>query len=637
MTHDVKHAALTALFCFALTLTATSQIACVRELAGAETPPPVTCQEDESSYTLANGILAARISKESGDMTSLLYKGVELLSDKNGHPGAYWSHDTTGGVQTVTKVTIDPNANGHSRAEVSVKGISGGKLMGHGPGAGPEGNMPVDIEIRYSLGRGESGVYTYCIFEHKPEYGAAAMCEARYCAKLVPAFDWMSASANHNKKYVPNLGDKYIYTAVQSANPAFGWSSTTKNMGFYFINPSMEYMSCGPTKAELLCHGEATVLNYWRSSHYGGSVLEVTEGEYWTKVIGPFMLYVNSGSDPQAMWDDAKAQAARESAKWPYKWVSGVDYPQSGQRATVKGRLVLTDPQAPSAELPNLWVGLAYPAYDSLNISSTTPAKPRKIDWWLDAKHYEFWVRGDENGNFAIPNVRGGTYTLHAFADGVLGEYAKADVMVKPGKPLDLGRLEWKPVRHGKQLWDIGIANRTGAEFMNGDKYYDPDAPLIYTDLFPGDVHYIVWSSDYHKDWYFEQVPHSEDPNAVARPFFGVSGTGRATPWSIEFLMDHAPKGTATLRLAICGNQAKSIGVVVNGWHIVATIDDLAVDGAITRHGIQAIWQEKDVAFDASMLRQGHNTLTLVVPAGSPNAGVIYDYVRLELDETAQR
>lgn len=31
-----------------------------------------------------------------------------------------------------------------------------------------DGDFPADIEIRYSLGRGESGVYTYSIFEHLP-------------------------------------------------------------------------------------------------------------------------------------------------------------------------------------------------------------------------------------------------------------------------------------------------------------------------------------------------------------------------------------------------------------------------------------------------------------------------------------
>ncbi|MGA2796320.1 MAG: polysaccharide lyase family 4 protein [Thermoguttaceae bacterium] len=609
----------------------------------AQSRPPVTVQEDESSYTLANGILTARVSKQSGDLTSLVYKGMELLTDKSGHAGAYWSHDTSGGVQTIAKISIDPQSSGQDRAEVSVKGISGGRKMGHGAGAGPDGNFPADIEIRHSLGRGESGIYTYCIFEHQSDYPAASMSEARYCAKLADSFDWMSVNARHNMLYPKDLrqGDKYIYTAVQAENPAYGWSSTTKNVGFYIVNPTVEYLSGGPTKTEFLCHRDTTqaaapcVLNYWRSSHYGGALVEVGQGEHWTKVIGPFLLYVNSGGDPQTMWKDALAQAKLESAKWPYQWVSGVDYPHREQRATVKGRLVLDDPQTPNANLPNLLVGLAYPVYDSPKVRAAGPNRSRPIDWQIDAKHYEFWVRGDESGNFSIPNVRPGKYTLHAFADGVLGEFAKTDVTVESGKSIDLGNLQWTPVRRGKQLWDIGIPNRNGSEFKNGDRYFEPDTPLQYAKLFPNDVNYVVGKSNFREDWYFEQVPHSDDPNARVVPFMGVSGSGRATPFSIAFELPNAPAGAATLRLAICGNQARSIAVTVNDQP-AGTVENLGGDGAISRHAIQGMWFERELSFNASLMKQGANVLKLIVPAGSVNNGVIYDYIRLELDETAQ-
>ena len=41
--------------------------------------------------------------------------------------------------------------------------------------------------------------------------------------------------------------------------------------------------------------------------------------------------------------------------------MKGVDYPLAAERATVSGQMVLRDPQAPGATLPNLLVGLAYP------------------------------------------------------------------------------------------------------------------------------------------------------------------------------------------------------------------------------------------------------------------------------------
>ena len=37
----------------------------------------------------------------------------------------------------------------------------------------------------------------------------------------------------------------------------------------------------------------------------------------------------------------------------------------------------------------------------------------------------------------------------------------------------------------------------------------------------------------------------------------------------------------------------------------------------------------------SALLKAGSNVLTLIVPKGPVNNGVIYDYVRLELDEAA--
>ncbi|HVU39352.1 MAG TPA: polysaccharide lyase family protein [Opitutales bacterium] len=604
----------------------------------ASAPPAVTVTQDDTTFTLSNGVVTARVSKRSGDLLSLVYKGEETLAFNSGHSGGYWSHDTTGGVQTLTKVTIDPQANNGERGEVSVKGISGGKKMGHGAGAAADGDFPADIEIRYCLGRGDSGVYTYCIFDHLPEYPAATMTEARYCAKLADVFDWMTLDNQKDMSFPRDLnkGDKYIYTAVQFDHPVYGWSSTTKNVGLWYVNASEEYLSGGPTKVEFLCHRDTTPVAapcihlYWRSSHYGGAAVEVGQGEHWTKVVGPFMIYINSGGDHAALFKDAQAQLAREAAKWPYNWVAGVDYPHADQRASVKGRLVLDDAQAATTKLPGLLVGLTQADY----VSPYAPAggRPREITWQTDAKHYEFWVRGQADGTFTVPHVRPGQYTLRAFADGVLGELAQANVTVEAGKPLDLGKISWKPVRYGKQIWDIGVPNRNGSEFFHAEDYADPDISLKYPALFPNDVRYTIGASDYRKDWFFQQVPHNEDPAARSEPFYGVRSPGRATPYTVSFNLADAPKGTAILRLAICGTGTRELDLTVNGQPAgVVTLP--AGDGAITRHSIQGLWYERPVSFDAKLLKPGANTLTLTVPEGPVNNGVIYDYLRLELNE----
>jgi len=582
----------------------------------------VSVTENATSFTLSNGIVTVRILKNNGDIRSLQYKGTEILTDQSGHAGGYWSHDTTGGKAIETKVTIDPVRNGGERAEVSVKGISGGIKMGHGPGAAADGDFPADIDIRYTLGRGDSGVYTYCIFDHRPEYPAATMTEARYAAKLADFFDWMSIDAHRNKYYPEEIPgeDKYVYTALQSENRAYGFSSTTRKIGFFLINPSVEYLSGGPTKPEFLDHRDTTrvqapvVLNYWRSSHYGGANVTVAAGEQWTKVIGPFLLYINEGPGPMAMWREARTRADVEAAKWPYGWVDAGNYTKPAERSTVKGRLTLKD--SVTKKFPGkIMVGLAQRA------------------WQTDAKNYQFWARSDNaDGTFAIPKVSPGSYTLYAFADGVLGEFSKANITVGSAKTVDLGELAWEPVRRGRQVWEIGVANRTGAEFVAGDRFFEPDITLQYPKLFPGDVTYTIGESQHAKDWFYAHVPHNTDPTAKVEPFRGVVSNGRATPYAIRFRMDAAPRGTAVLRLAICGTGTRALEVSVNG-NATGQVQLGPGDGVITRHQVQGLWYERQFEFDASKLKAGENTLTLTVPAGPVNNGVVYDYLRLELDE----
>jgi rhamnogalacturonan endolyase len=709
-----------AVFCAALSLPVT--------LSGAE--KPVTISETDSSFTLDNGLVTAQVAKRSGDLISLKYRNLELLEAGSGHPFGYWSHDASRG-EHHTHLTIDPKANGGALGEISVKGVYVPPPAGNGGGGfgGFGRSTACDIEIRYTLARGLSGVYTYSIFEHQTNYPATGIGEARFAAKLNPEiFDYLNIDAKRRKPmltpadwlagtelnlpearrlntgiYRGQVEHKYDYSANQFETRAYGWLGTKSHVGFWFINPSVEYLSGGPTKYELTGHldisAEAApvLLNYWRSSHYGGAVCAVTNGEAWSRVVGPFLIYCNSADTPDAMWHDALARADRETKAWPYAWIEDADYPRKKERATVAGQLVLKDPQAPQLKMDHLLVGLSAPDYvpprmnrgfggfgpagggedestnqpaggeDNTNAVGNFPGGlgrgtndgfnfanrfnrsgtnrfrggrfgrggfggfggPRIVDWQNDAKYYEFWVRGDAQGHFTIPNVRAGNYTLHAITDGVLGEFTLTNVTIAAGQTLDLGKLSWQPVRFGRQLWDIGIPNRTGSEFFKGDDYYHWGWYLEYAKLFTNDVNYVVGRSNFHQDWFFEQVPHNDDPENT-----NGHGRGRETTWSIKFNLPAAPRGKATLRLAICGVGARTLAASVNGQSI-GSVTNLVYNATINRDGIGGYWSEHDLAFDASLMKAGENVMKLTVPAGSLTSGILYDYLRLELDDSA--
>jgi rhamnogalacturonan endolyase len=323
-------------------------------------------------------------------------------------------------------------------------------------------------------------------------------------------------------------------------------------------------------------------------------------------VIGPFFIYCNAGADHDKLWKDALAKAGKEAEAWPYGWVSGVDYPLKKERGTASGKVTIVDPLTPMSKVSNLLVGMT---------PQTTSGKA--VDWQLDAKYYQFWVRADEKGHFRIPNIRPGAYTLRAIANGVLGEFSKADVTVDAGKTVDLGALEWKPVRYGKQIWEIGVPNRSAEEFKHGDKYWVWGLYNDYPKEFPNDANFVIGKSDWSKDWNYAQPPRD----------------GKPTTWAVTFDLAEAPKGKATLRLAICGSRGRGgIAVAVNDKAAGGT-GALLDSGVMHRDGIRGYWQEKTVTFDGSLLKAGTNVIKLTNPGRNWTEGVLYDYLRLEVEE----
>jgi rhamnogalacturonan endolyase len=57
---------------------------------------------------------------------------------------------------------------------------------------------------------------------------------------------------------------------------------------------------------------------------------------------------------------------------------------------------------------------------------------------------------------------------------------------------------------------------------------------------------------------------------------------------------------------------------------------------AIRYNTDRGLWQERTLKFDAALLKPGENTMTFTVPAGDLQSGVVWDYLRLELDEKAR-
>ncbi len=708
-------------------------------VAHAAATAPVTITDNGGSWTLDNGIVKATITKNNAFMPSLVFRGMEMLKAS----GGTWEHTPQGAPEVTNTVTVDPGTNRGTRAEVAVKGVTNGTYM-LTRGA-PGGGSLCDMEIRYSLGKGESGIYIYAVWRHPGSYPAAGTgAEDRYITRLNQEFDWITVDKDRNMLeaapldwgkgvvvhakeqrimsqgvYRNSVEHKYSYSGSGYHSPAYGWSSTKNHVGMWFINPTAEYLSGGPERVDLDAHfgdngdPEPIILDYWHSGHYAGARTNIAAGEEWSKVIGPIFIYANALDKPaptsqaelntlaatagnptvpaswtanaNALWQDALAQAKSEKSKWPYGWVGVPEYTPASGRGNVAGHFVLDDPLAPrsaSKKLPRLIVGLTHADLPPAPPPSNVPAAFRGYlamyggpgSWMHDARFYQFFNDGGEDGKFTITKVPAGHYTLHATADGVLGDYERADITVEAGKTLDLGKLDWKPVRYGRQVWEIGYPDRAADEFLKGDgqNYWLWGWNLRYALLFPNDLTYTIGKSTPAKDWFFEEVPHATNlafvnPEAKdpANQRFGwvkaesleqypqtdqtgpwaVYGRGRQTVWKVRFTMPSAVHGGAALRVALAGVDGLRNGLAVglNGQSLGAIGDASTPDNArmmqtnaVRYNTDKGLWQERSLHFDASQLKAGENEMTFTVPEGDLQSGVVWDYLRLELDENAK-
>ena len=676
---------------------------CICAASEAPAAPPVTLNVTNGFFLLENGLVQARINQRSGVLVSLRFAGRELLAQQSpgGALGGYWSWvgQITVGPRQEARVRIDPATNGGEWAEVATEYLQD-------PTRAP---ASLEMSLRYAMGRGEPCLYVSALWRHRPGDPAFRVGEARYAVKLHPeVFDFLSIDARRQRlmprpedwdqgqptnlkearrlvtgRYAGTVEHKYDYAARLYDVPAYGWSSTQHRIGLWIVQPSFEALAGGPTKVELTGHldvnpgGTPTLLYMWLGSHYGGSSLAVAAEENWSKFIGPFVLYCNQGKDSEGLWQDALARARLEAARWPYPWVQDPEYPPAQQRATVRGRIELRDSALRPSSIQNLWVGLTAPDY----VAPALPALPRRtsrsnpgnrpapptpatptnaspppsiggfpplVDWQRDAKHYQFWTRAARDGSFELRHVRPGHYTLHAIADGVLGEFVHPGLKVAPGQALDLGLLVWQPERLGRTLWEIGVPDRTAREFRHGDHYWQWGLYLRYPEEFPKDVDFEIGRSDWRRDWNYVQPPRilqwpgvllseedegseesdSEEP-ARNRPGPQI----QPTTWTIRFALPETPKGQAILRLAICGaGPGCRVQVAVND-HPVGDTGLLPPTSTMHRDGIEGYWTERRIRFPAHLLRAGPNRITLHVPARSWTQGVLYDYLRLELDE----
>lgn len=430
------------------------------------------------------------------------------------------------------------------------------------------------------------------------------------------------------------VDDKYQYSIENKDNKVHGWISFDPPIGFWQITPSNEFRTGGPVKQNLTSHVGPTTLAMFASAHYSGADLvpKFRGGEYWKKVFGPVFMYVNSSwlfTDPQLLWEDAKIQMQVEVDSWPYNFPLSDDYPTAEQRGSVTGRLLVRD----------MYIDDEYIYADSAYVGLALPGEVGS--WQRDCKGYQFWTRADGLGGFSIYNVRPGDYNIYAWVPGFIGDYKlDAIITITSGCNIDLGDLVYEPPRDGPTLWEIGIPDRSAAEFFvpdpnpnyvnrlyvnHPDRFRQYGLWERYADLYPDeDLVYTIGESDYTQDWFFAQVTRKSDQN-----------TYLPTTWQIKFQLDSVNQtGNYKLRVALASATLSDLQVRFNDSNVNPPHFSTGIigrDNTVARHGIHGLYWLYNIDVQSAWLLDGENIIFLTqARSTSPWQEVMYDYIRLE-------
>jgi rhamnogalacturonan endolyase len=593
----------------------------------------VTLTDNGSTVTLSNGIVSATIQKTDGKVTVLTRSGGSNLLQNGG--SIYFDANLTVGTNSLylglSPATYAVVTNTLQLVEISLSNTNMGGF---------------NVELHYAMRSGESGLYPYTIWRHGPGLPDVSFEQSRMVIRSDPNIftNAFTSPAKIGQMIAPSLlqtnvspiimdatyeipltssykeptGTNYnghpVYTKYDWANyvenhTVHGVSSD--NTGLWMVTPSWEYLNGGPTRAELKVHGtDTTPVMLWdfQAVHFGASKVVLAADQVWEKIFGPYLIYVNSGTNSTQLWQDAQQKAAGEQAAWPYGWVNQSNYPL--QRGTVTGTLQIAGQSTSNALVV-------------LGDQSGTY-------WQLQSEGYYFWARADANGNFAIPKVRPGTYMLYSHVPGVVGELQVSNVVVTANATNNLGGINWAPPRRERLLWRLGTPDLTAAEFRFGSLMRQFGLWWRYMEeRGTNDLVYTIGSST-TTNWYYAQSVVAMD-----------DGTYFCPNWMIQFVLTNLPPAPAVLTVDMAGALSGTFLTSVNGTSLanLSLTNDAGIYRSATR---AALFRHNVFTFDPSLLQVGTNILSFSISKPSPwtnssptkpvypPRGVMYDCVQLE-------
>lgn len=453
---------------------------------------------------------------------------------------------------------------------------------------------PLAVEYHYRMTKGDSGLYSYVVARNNTgkvypvgEFRTVYRIDMDKLPNAYNAYRQAPMPSSDHMKQFKKLQDetydmddglkytnstiysKYDFAGYYKDNPL--WGTYGNGKGFWYIPVSTEAYPGGPMKQDLLVHYDGIILNYMMGAHFGTGVTNIPA--QWTKMYGPWYLYINDGTSDEDVIFDARRRAASEARQWPYAWVQEDEALYPKQRGSVKGQLHLSN----GGIVDHAQVILAKPGVDIVH----------------DSLDYIFSADTDGSGHFQIDKIRPGTYELTAYMQGgysgdVTTELKKGSITVEPGKTTDLGTVEWN-VPNRKTIWQLGTADRKACEFKYGGELRNH----MWSLMLPDDVDFTIGKSNESEDWYYAQ-----------------EGMGS---YNINFNMDKVDAKAYHLTVCLAGFTAKgnnrAFDIILNGK--VLKTCSYPNDQTVYRSGnTSGTYHQEDFDIPASEIHPGKNTVT---------------------------
>ncbi len=541
----------------------------------------VTLTDQGDKVTLANDTVSFSINKSNATISDMRLGKSPNLAGRGGYFAIANSVGKDGGDIRNGKFTIVRQSL--DLAEVSIKAKCGG----------------CDFDLHYVLRKDDPGYYVFVKMARPKGYEPESFGQVRWSFYLNPKlFDYQLAT-DSEQAVIPDmtgstqvqdatyrLKDGRVYTKYDFCDYVenhfvHGITQSTGGYGAFVVMGSNEYLG-GPNKQYITVHSGPIIHRFLHSGHFmPRGIAHPALPDDWSKLTGPWFIYLNQTKNPAEAWKDAKERAVVEQSRWPYSWMSDPEFPLT--RGSVQGLV-----QSEGKPQPEALVVL------------TTPNE----DWQVQILGYNFSTRTSADGSFKAGKIRPGTYQLIAQAKGIFVPTAPRTVTVGSNESVKLPTIQL-PRNSGSTIWQIGEPDRTTAGFKLSDqpRQYGLESKV------PANLTYTIGLSKPANDWFYAQCHPGE--------------------WKVVFDQNRAERGQIQLDIGIAGQtNAPDLEVLMNGESI-GKVPTAANSSAQYRSAIlgSSYYEYRKFNFDAAKLKVGSNELIFRLKKGA----IHYDAIRLAL------